>query len=722
MVESTSIRPRDPERDPDPIPIAHETSHHSVRPPVRPGRGGDARARPVNGATARVKSATARAPFSTVVAAVIAVPAAATAGLLIALVAGGAVTEKVIPGLGDAGTLTRWGLPVARLAMDAGAVLTVGTLLAAAVLLPSSDGRLGQAAGDYLRAASWLAAAWAAAAGASLVFTVSDILGEPVGQVVGGSELSSYAGQLPQGLALMLVVLLAVMIALMARTTITSGGALGLLAVAVVALLPPPLTGHSASSPNHSVAVVGLALHIAAVVPWVGGLAVVGWHALRRQDGLAVAAGRFSRLALWCYAIVGFTGVANAVSRLPNPAELLTTGYGGLVLVKFAAFCVLGWAGWLHRTQTLPAVAKGRTRAFARLAVVEAAIMAGTVGVAVALSRTAPPAPDATEGDVRALLGYDMPPPITPARLATLWQFDMFWVAFVAALGGCYAGAILRLRRRGDAWPAGRTVAWFTGLASIAIVTLSGVGRYAPVLFSVHMAQHMTLSMLSPIFLVLGAPVTLALRALRPAAVKGDRGVREWLSLALHSGVVRVVAHPLVATFIFVASTYALYFTGLFGTLMRSHLGHIAMLLHFLAAGSLFFWVLIGVDPAPRRLPYVGRLLVLFLTMPFHAFFGIALMNMGKPIAPAWYNALQRPWGASQVSDLNTGGAIAWAFGEIPVFIVLLALVFQWFAEDQRLARRGDRSADRAEAGRGDDELAEYNAYLAALDKRARHD
>jgi hypothetical protein len=52
--------------------------------------------------------------------------------------------------------------------------------------------------------------------------------------------------------------------------------------------------------------------------------------------------------------------------------------------------------------------------------------------------------------------------------------------------------------------------------------------------------------------------------------------------------------------------------------------------------------------------------------------------------------------------------------------------VFQWFAEDQRLARRGDRSADRAQAtGSGDDEFAEYNAYLAELDKldkKARQD
>src|SRR4051794_24640352 len=96
-------------------------------------------ARQVNGVTARAKRDARTAPHLTAAVAAVAAAAAATAALLIPLVAGGAVTEKVIPGLGDAGTLTRWGLPITRLAMDAGAALTVGTLLAAVVLLPSDE-------------------------------------------------------------------------------------------------------------------------------------------------------------------------------------------------------------------------------------------------------------------------------------------------------------------------------------------------------------------------------------------------------------------------------------------------------------------------------------------------------------------------------------------------------------------------------------------------------
>ncbi|CNG17027.1 ABC transporter permease [Mycobacterium tuberculosis] len=648
--------------------------------------------------------------------------AAAGAGLVAALVLGGSVTEKVIPGLGDAGALTRWGLPAARTAMDLLSALTVGALLAAAAFLPIEGGRgaarLSKDAIGYLSAASWIAAGWAAAAAATLVLTVSDVLGQPVGEVLTGSELSSYVGSLPQGTALMIVVLLAVVVALLARTTSTPAAAFGLLAMAAIALFPAPLTGHSASAANHSTAVTGVALHVAAVAPWVGGLAIVGVHALLRRDKLAVMAERFSRMALWCYVVVGASGLVNVIARLPDPAELVTTNYGRLALGKIIAFAVLGWFGWWHRTRTLPALAGREPGAFARFASVEAAVMAATMGLAVALARTAPPPPTEPESAVKSLLGYDMPPEITPVRLLTLWQFDLFFAALVAVLGGLYLGAVVRLRRRGDSWPAGRTAAWLIGLFSIVAVTQTGVAKYAPILFSVHMAQHMVLNMLTPIFLVVGAPVTLALRALKPARLRGDRGPREWLTAVLHSRYLRVIAHPGVATVIFVVSTFALYFTPLFAAAMRNHLGHIAMMVHFLAAGSLFFWVLLGVDPAPHKLPYPARLILLLVTMPFHAFFGIALMSMSQALARGWYGAVDPPWGTTVLHDQHTGGAIAWAFGELPTFIVLIVMACQWYAADQRQARRSDRKADRAAAPGGrpeDDELAAYNARLAKL-------
>ncbi|MBP2702563.1 bifunctional copper resistance protein CopD/cytochrome c oxidase assembly protein [Microbispora sp. RL4-1S] len=639
------------------------------------------------------------------------------------MVAGGAATPRVIPGLPDEGTLTRWMLPISKLAVDVSGLVTVGLLAFAAALLPSDKGVLGKSAQGYVKAASWSALVWAVAAGSSLVFTLSETLGAPATDILGGDELTSFASQVPQGIALTLVVLFAVAIALFARGAITVGAAGGLLVFALLTLLPPALTGHSSSAPNHGLATTSVALHLLFLALWVGGLGVLCLHAMRGAGGLDVAAARFSRMALWCFIGVGLSGVASAVARLSTVEALFTSAYGLLLLAKTAAFAGLGVVGRAHRVRTVPRLAAGEPHAFQRLALGELLIMSGTVGLAVALSRTAPPPVTVPVDRAFDLLGYLMPPPVSLVNLVTLWWFDLFFAALAATMAGLYGAAVVRLRRRGDAWPLGRTVSWSIGVVILVLTTQSGVARYGPVLFSVHMTQHMVLSMLVPIFLVLGAPITLALRALKPAVRRGDRGPREWLMVILHSRVASVLTHPAIATAIFVVSTYALYFTSLYGSAMEEHLGHIAMLVHFLFSGFLFFWVIIGIDPAPHRLPHVGRLLLLMVTMPFHAFFGIALMSMGTVLASGWYGQLGRTWGASSLADQQTGGGIAWAFGEIPTLIVLLALGFQWWRDDERAARRADRRADAAAAkhgGSGDAELDAYNDYLASLDRRDR--
>jgi cytochrome c oxidase assembly factor CtaG/putative copper export protein len=645
----------------------------------------------------------------------LAAAAAAVAGLVITMIAGGAAFPRIIPGLPDAGVVTRWGLPVSKLGMDIAGVATVGLLLAAAALFPNDKGVLGKTALGYVKAASWSALAWAGAAFLSLVFGAADFWARPVGQILEANYLTSYATQGEQGVALTLVVLFGVAIALFSRGAITAGAAAGLLVFSLVTMLPTPLTGHSASSPNHDLATTGVALHLLSIAPWVGGLAVLALHAVRGAPQLTVAAARFSKIALWCYAAVGLSGVFSVIARLTAVSDLWTSTYGVLIMAKIVSFVLLGYVGYWHRERTLASLEAGRPRAFVRLAGGELLLMAATVGLAVALSRTPPPPVSLPADRAFDLLGFAMPPPISLPNLAGLWWLDLFFALVAALMSGLYAAGVVRLLRRGDAWPWGRTISWFAGVAILVVVTQSGVARYAKIMFDVHMVEHMTLSMVVPIFLVLGGPVTLALRALKPAAKRGDRGPREWLTTILHSRFVRVVGHPGVATAIFIASTYALYFTPLFESAMEEHLGHIYMTLHFLLSGSLFFWTIIGIDPGPHRLPYVGKLLVLFVTMPFHAFFGVAMMMSGTVIASGWYEQLGRTWGGPLIDEQQTGGAIAWGFGEIPTLMVLLAIAFQWYRNDDRLAKRADRRAERNPAG--DTELNSYNAYLAGLNK-----
>ncbi|WP_425556311.1 cytochrome c oxidase assembly protein [Kitasatospora nipponensis] len=293
------------------------------------------------------------------------------------------------------------------------------------------------------------------------------------------------------------------------------------------------------------------------------------------------------------------------------------------------------------------------------------------------------------------------------------WSPDWpFLLGSLLALG-LYGAGVARLLRRGDRWPVGRTVAWTLGVLTIVAVTCSGLNDYGMVLFSAHMIQHMVLSMLVPILLLLGAPITLALRSLRPAGKGRPRGPRELLVALLHSRYVKVVSHPAFTIPLFIASLYGLYFTPLFDGLMQSRIGHIAMMVHFLAAGLLFFWPIMGVDPGPNRPGHVMRIIELFMGMPFHAFFGVAVMMATTPLVTT-FTAAGAPPGTDLMTDQKLAGGITWAFGEIPTAVVLVALVFQWAKSSQRQAVRQDRAAERD----GDAELNAYNAYLAALEQR----
>ncbi|QUR65856.1 cytochrome c oxidase assembly protein [Mycobacterium spongiae] len=345
------------------------------------------------------------------------------------------------------------------------------------------------------------------------------------------------------------------------------------------------------------------------------------------------------------------------------------------------------------------------------------AMLAATAAVAAMAVGTAPRflAHTFTAWDV--FLGYELPHPPTIVRLLTLWRFDSFISAAAMVLAVGYLVGFVILRRRGNTWPVGRLAAWLTGCVALVFTTSSGLRAYGSAMFSVHMAEHMTLNMFIPVLLVLGAPVTLALRVL-PAAGEGQPpGPREWLTWLMHSRVTAFLSHPITAFILFVASPYVVYFTPLFDTLVRYHWGHEFMAIHFLLVGYLFYWAIIGIDPGPRRLPYPGRIGLLFAVMPFHAFFGIALMTMTNAVGAVFYRSVNLPWLASIEADQRLGGGIAWGATELPVIIVIVALVAQWARQDRKVAIRQDRHADSAY---GDDELDAYNAMLRELARMRR--
>lgn len=280
-------------------------------------------------------------------------------------------------------------------------------------------------------------------------------------------------------------------------------------------------------------------------------------------------------------------------------------------------------------------------------------------------------------------------PPLRGVEIFSQAHLDSVLPGLVVLVAAVYLYGVYRLRARGDHWPLARTVLFLVpGLGSIALVTVSGLAAYDDTLLSVHMVQHMVLSMIAPIFLALGAPVTLALRTLPGAG-------RRALLAIVHSRVVRVLTFPLVSFAIFIANPFALYFTGLYRATLENDLLHQWVHLHFLVTGCLFFWPLLGLDPLPNRWPYPARALLMVLSTPFHVVLGLTIMQQSTLLAGDWYPSLRLGW-ADPYADQQLAGGILWAGGEIVSVTMLAALVVQWMRASDRESRRIDRALDRS--------------------------
>jgi cytochrome c oxidase assembly factor CtaG len=286
--------------------------------------------------------------------------------------------------------------------------------------------------------------------------------------------------------------------------------------------------------------------------------------------------------------------------------------------------------------------------------------------------------------------GTPVPPP-TPGRVLLGWSFDPLVTLGLLAAALAYLQGRRRLAAGGVAWPRRRTAYFLSGIGVLALALLSPLGAYDTVLFSVHVTQHMLLTMVAAPLLALGAPVTLALRV-------ATGRTRRRLTRVLHSPPLRVIGHPLVAWVLFTLSLYGLYFSPLFDLTLRQPLVHDLVHLHFLGAGLLFWWPVVGLDPSRWRLPHIARLLFVFLMVPFHAFLGVAIMNSGRVLAPT-LERFQRDWGPTPLADQQVGGAILWGAGDLIAIGAVLGILVSWATyEEKVVAAREDRRVARERA------------------------
>lgn len=590
------------------------------------------------------------------------------------------------------------------------AFATVGTLLAASLFIPNKDGALTEAGLLIKKRASQFTALWFLTTFLSVIF----IIRENLELAITESVLTSFLTQTALGKSLfaqligILVVALALPFIKRALPTVILG------AISIVVLVIPVFQSHSASSGSHSLAIGALVTHVAAISLWVGGL----FGILAAPQALRInALYRFSALALWAAITVALSGAATAYTRL-NDRETWNTQYAYLVIGKVMLTAALIGMGYANR-KILQSRDEVRLQELLRLITVEAMVMITVALMGTWLSKVQPPQADvSTLTPAQLIVGMETPPAPTLWRVISAYNPDALMIALLLIALFLYIKGVAVLKKRGDSWPVGRTIAFASGLVLIDFATSGGLGVYALFSFEYHMVAHMLLGMIAPIGLVLGAPITLALRTLPQARDKEERGVRAFALTALHSKFSVIINNPITALALFDGSLFVLYFTDLFGALMANHAGHLLMNIHFILAGFLFFNVVIGVDPNPRRYPHIFRIVILFAAMSLHAFFSIALMSQSTLVDGGYYSSLQTPWITDYLADQGSGGSIGWAMGEIPIILALIATFILWMREDKRETVRIDRNEARMAAMGEDDELAQYNRYLNRLQER----
>ncbi|MDQ4085809.1 MAG: bifunctional copper resistance protein CopD/cytochrome c oxidase assembly protein [Actinomycetota bacterium] len=589
---------------------------------------------------------------------VAAAPATALLALVLSLLSAGGAPEPVPAGLPDPGPVTAWGLPLARLAFDLSAIAVVGALVT--VLLLPRTGFL-DAAGPALRAARRAAYAWGVSACALLLLTLSDLLGVPPGEVLAGERLpgaSGYVWQLAQGRGLLLVLGCSAVLAAYSRWTRTRTGVAALLVVAVGGMLPVLFAGHSAAASNHDLATSSLVVHVLGASVWVGGLAGMLLLLRRAPHTLGEVLPRYSALALACFVAVALSGLLNAWVRTSGDLGLwASSGYGALLAAKIAALAGLGWFGWLHRRRTVSLLTDGRSGAFARLAVVEVALMAATVGVAVALARTPPPAGATADvpshGAGHPTLGDEVEP-FTFVRILTEWRPEAISLALVAILFACYLAGARRLHRRGESWPWPRTAAAATAAAVALVATSGGLATYSTATFSLQVAQFLVMLVVVPALVTLSAPVTLAASAVRP----GEAGPeRPGLPAVLRSPAAAWLLDPLNTLILVTVLVFGLYATPLLEASLRSAPLHLSVNIATLAAGFLLWSAVLGRDPLVPARPRAYRLWVLagFLVL----LGGIAARIHGSEVllAGQWFTDLDWTW-VEEPQDQRLGAVL----------------------------------------------------------------
>ena len=579
----------------------------------------------------------------------------------------------------------------------------LGARLASVLALGALTGYLFFGRDEHLRALAGRAAqVWFVAAILNTVANPAYVTGVPLGAVLRLDAWWTFLLVTPSAMAWLASALVAFGVVVAAYTRRDAGVLALLLLGGVLAQVFVAATGNVTVGLDHDwatdAAIVGtlafMPLALLAVGAWLSSTAEAVRRYHRAVPGLVI---------VWAVATaaIGWQQLAD---------QPVTSQFYGVALLGFA-----GVQAWLLISWGVRQISAEANRAASRRGwSVARDVMLIVAALAFAAAENHIPPPRFLEPQNISInyLGYEVLVEPTLSRLFLLGRPNVLWVAILVVAIGAYLIGMRKVRSHGGRWPTLRLVAWSAAWLLTGYLAVSGLWEYSTVMYSWHMVVHMTVNMLVPVLAVLGGPLTLIRQASGPDAAPGSMG--GVVDAVESSRVWQVMTSPPVAWVAYVGSLFAVYFTPLFPWLMRYHWAHQLMLLFFMMTGYFFFNLIIGHDRTSYQLPHLVKLALVISIMPFHALFAVGVLSSKSLIGASFYETLAIGWLPDLMADQNVAGQATWLLGEVPLFIVMLALAAQWFRSDAREAEQIDTATDSGD----DDSFDAYNDMLAELARR----